>query len=70
MKVTIGEEVDISWCCMLYGKDVEVEPFVTQAIILGYQLQTMLEPALVKRGYSFRNVMFITEEALNEGSFE
>ena len=49
VKVTIGEEVDISWCCMLYGKDMQVEPFVTQAIILGYQLQTMLEPELVKR---------------------
>ena len=70
VKVMIGEEVDICWCCMLYGKDMQVEPFVTQALILGYQLQTMLEPELMKKGFSFRNVMFITEEALNEGSFK
>ena len=44
-----------------------VEPLALQAVLLGYQLNTMLEPDLTRVRYSFRMVMFMTEEIVNEG---
>ena len=70
VQIDVGDNVDVSWCCMLYGKDATVEPFAVQAMLLGYQLNTLLEPALSKRGLTFRNVMFVTQEAVNEGLFK
>ena len=46
-----------------------VEPLALQAVLLGYQLNTILEPHLTRVRYSFRMVMFMTEEIVNEGLF-
>ena len=70
IEMIIGNEVDLSWCCMLYGKEAKVANFATQAMLLGYQLNTELKPALAEKGYSFRNIMFITEDALDEPMFK
>ena len=43
-----------------------VEPLALQAVLLGYQLNTMLEPDLTRVRYSFRMVLFMMEENVNE----
>ena len=68
--VQVNENKDIVWCAMCFGRNQQAEPHLEKCFVLGYQLRKFVEPVLREKGFSFANVLFITEDALEEHSFK
>ena len=62
----INAHTDIVWTCMLYGRQAKVMAHLGMALVLGHQLRTQLRPALAGMGINFVNVLFVTENSLEE----
>ena len=58
--------MDVVWCTMLYGRGERLQQHLANALILGADMRQKVRPAMMRRGLTFANVIFITEDALEE----
>ena len=69
--IRIGENKQIVWCVMCFGREVRLQSQLEKAMCLSYGLRHELAPVLKdKYGISFANVMFVTEDSLDKESFK
>ena len=69
--IRIGEDKKIVWCVMCFGREANLQPHLERSMCLSYGLRHKLAPILKDQyGISFANVMFVTEESLDEASFK
>ena len=62
----IAGNMDVVWCTMLYGRGERLQQHLANALILGADLRQKVRPAMMRRGLTFANVIFLTEDALQE----
>ena len=62
----IAGNCDVVWCTMLYGKGERLQQHLANALILGADMRQKVRPAMMKRGLTFANVIFLTDDALEE----
>ena len=62
----IAGNMDVVWCTMLYGRGERLQQHLANALILGADMRQKVGPAMMRRGLTFANVIFLTEDALEE----
>ena len=62
----IAGNMDVVWCTMLYGRGERLQQHLANALILGADLRKKVRPAMMRRGLTFANVIFLTDDALQE----
>ena len=62
----IAGNMDVVWCTMLYGRGERLQQHLANALILGADMRQKVRPAMMRRGLTFANVIFLTDDALEE----
>ena len=66
----ISAHVDIAWCAMLYGRASRVMTHLNSALLMGAALRQEVKPRLSAKGITFSNVLFVTEDSLEEAELK
>ena len=62
----VAGNTDVVWCTMLYRRGERLQQHLANALILGADMRQKVRPAMMRRGLTFANVIFLTEDALEE----
>jgi hypothetical protein len=68
--IQVSAHVDITWCAMLYGRASRVMTHLNSALLMGAALRQEIQPRLSAKGITFTNVLFITDDSLQEAELK
>ena len=69
-QIEISAKVDVAWCAMLYGRKTKVMTHLSSALLMGAALRQEIRPRLAAQNISFSNVLFVTEDSLEESELK
>jgi Zinc finger C-x8-C-x5-C-x3-H type (and similar) len=69
-QIEISAKVDVAWCAMLYGRKTKVMTHLSSALMMGAALRQEIRPRLAAKNISFSNVLFVTEDSLEESELK